>query len=356
MEFETIHTINARDNVFMEVMSELSPSKEVFQEDFFSRKQELSHMLIREGVNYSDLKSALVPSRHKKEVSFIFDWETVEQSDACYGHAIFDSMLPLFGNDWTCSVMIGDISPSKRVKAWMIKNGEIHVPDAKINPMTLFAVFINNISENRIAEIHDFLRSFRGYIGFCDITSPSYMRDVIACTVTHMFVKCKDVMLSSSPDVMKNLERGTMFYEYEKHGFRSLLVPEEYFIFLLSYKIEGSMKWEHKFDDAIATNLMGMKKNNFQDIEVLLSQPKLGYLHKEKAESLSLAGLDCMDSIQIAEQIKTKLENHYVYNIARSLDGSIGKCCVNIRLNNRSFFCALKCDIGIGKLEVTTFY
>lgn len=358
MEFDTIHTINARDNIVMEVMAQLTGSDDVIRTDFFNRKNLLSDMLEHHDISYADLKPALTPSKKNDEVCFLFDWQEIESN--CYGSEVFDVLLPLMDSEWTCSVMSGDLLASGKgallIQDWLSQNGNMCIPEDKIRPETLYGVYFNNASNARITKVHTVLHSFPGYVGHCILTAPSYMKDILSCTFVHTFVKCKDAVLSDDPDIIDEVKREEGNYEFEKHGFRSFKVPNDHFMFLLSYKIERRVKWDHKFDDAVAAHSLGLKQFDFSNLEVLLREAKHNYLKEHHAESLDHAGLCDANSQFIADQIKAKLQNQYIYNLSRSMDGTTGKCCINLYLDNQNFSCSLKCTEGCDKFEVVTFY
>ena len=115
--FDTIFTLDARTNILLEVTTDyfgLNP-KQVFrsiQQSFV----ELKSALDQKGIDYSDLKGALVPSTTREEWAFLFDWERSEHS--AYGREAMHSLLPLLNRKGTHSVLCGDWVLRERFSTW----------------------------------------------------------------------------------------------------------------------------------------------------------------------------------------------------------------------------------------------
>jgi hypothetical protein len=91
---ETIFTLEARENVFLEAMvaaHDLS-TKETYEE-IRGLFENLIDVLQEKSVNYEDLKYALIPRSDRTEVALVFNTHQIES--AAYGVEVFKHILPL---------------------------------------------------------------------------------------------------------------------------------------------------------------------------------------------------------------------------------------------------------------------
>lgn len=73
--FDVILTLEARSNIMLDVITThfMLSEHEVFRE-ISSNARHLRQLLSRKGVEYLDLKRALVPATDRGERAFLFDW------------------------------------------------------------------------------------------------------------------------------------------------------------------------------------------------------------------------------------------------------------------------------------------
>jgi hypothetical protein len=74
-----IHTLDARDNVMLEVMRDyfnLDPRRMYYE--IQGMREMVEGTLRQKGVNYDELRSALVPSQDRREIALVFDSTAVE--------------------------------------------------------------------------------------------------------------------------------------------------------------------------------------------------------------------------------------------------------------------------------------
>ncbi|MBN3124354.1 hypothetical protein [Pectobacterium brasiliense] len=104
---KTIHTLNARGNVMLEVMRDyLMLSPQIMNAQINIMKNEVVNLLNGKKINYDDLKSALTPDRKRKEMVFIFDTNLIESD--WYGNDVFKQIIPLFKKESNHSILVGD--------------------------------------------------------------------------------------------------------------------------------------------------------------------------------------------------------------------------------------------------------
>ena len=113
MEIGTIYTIDARDNILLEVMkSHLGLDENRIYIEINNSLKYLISVLKNKGINYKDLKSALVPSE-KKEIAFVFDTNKIESD--WYGLPVMSSIIPLLEENSSLSILVGDYIGSNKI-------------------------------------------------------------------------------------------------------------------------------------------------------------------------------------------------------------------------------------------------
>lgn len=93
-EILPIHTLNARGNGMLEVVRDyfgLSPDRMLLE--IQGMRAQIARTLKSKGINYDDLRAALVPDREKLEIALIFD--TMQIEDSWYGYQVFERIIPL---------------------------------------------------------------------------------------------------------------------------------------------------------------------------------------------------------------------------------------------------------------------
>ena len=102
---------------------------------------------------------------------------------------------------------------------------------------------------------------------------------------------------------------------------------------------------------------MGASQAELDEFEVVLDDQKLQYLKDNHPEGLERSGFASMSAEEIAKQVRSKVKANYIYNLARSEDGSVMK--FNIILENLGVsrsLCALEHLPREKKLRVITLF
>ncbi len=102
-----IHTVNSRSHVMLEVLRDHYGIAESRMKNEIQRMHdELIEILAVKKIDYTGLRSALVPSMDKEEAIFIFDSSAIESG--LYGREVFNQLLPLLESRTTQSILVGD--------------------------------------------------------------------------------------------------------------------------------------------------------------------------------------------------------------------------------------------------------
>ncbi len=183
---DTIFTLNARGNVFLDVASKrlnISQSKmrTEIQTMFHSMVQDLD----KSGLRYADLKTALVPSLDHHEAGFIFDSTAIESN--IYGAEVMSRVLPLLDPRSTQSCLVGDLIAPDSAQEFVFSILEQFLvgnrPLEYIHSTLLFCVYLNNLSKKSLERIHENLQTFPAYLGYVPCTYSSVAKTYLSTTI-----------------------------------------------------------------------------------------------------------------------------------------------------------------------------
>ena len=106
-EILPIHTLNARGNGMLEVVRDyfkLSPDRMLVE--IQGMRAQVAQVLKTKGIDYNDLRAALVPDREKFEIALVFD--TMKIENGWYGYEVFQRIIPLLDPRTKNSILVGD--------------------------------------------------------------------------------------------------------------------------------------------------------------------------------------------------------------------------------------------------------
>jgi hypothetical protein len=360
--FDVIFTVEARSNVFLEVMAEhfrLSESR-VFAE-IQNSLRELRAILDAKGVAYADLKHALVPSIHNTERAFVFDWTKFEV--AGYGREVMHRLLPLLNRNSTQSVLCGDWTARDHfadVLAVSTAAGRSH-PILRCNNAvgdTLYFVYLNNLTRKMASDVDQAFTGYPPYVGSVDLTFASLLKAFLSTMLVRAFVKHQSIVIQGHEGNRDPREDVNLVgYDFAASGYQVRSVPIWLYGLFLSYKIERPVDPEGDTDTRFSLNALSPNPLPMSDLVVILEERKLAYLQREKAGSMKRAALEDLSAQQIARQIRGKLSASYFYNLSRAIDGETLKFDVVIENARESrTVCALEYRPQDMAARVITFY
>ena len=119
-------------------------------------------ILLRKGIDYGRLKTALVPSTNRREIALIFDTTRVEGT--WYGGQIFDRIIPLLSKDSNHCILAGDYigeSEHRRQLYEVFAENVRPVRDVAFRyPEHFFIVYINNLSDGMFRTLQTGLEQY----------------------------------------------------------------------------------------------------------------------------------------------------------------------------------------------------
>ena len=312
-----IFTLDARDNSLLEVTRDhLNLTPRAMRRQIENMHAELERILLKKGVPYPSLKSALVPQTDRHEAGFIFD--SREVSSSWYGRTIAGLVLPLLDKRVPQSVLHGDLLG--RDQDFIYEVLEQFMVFARSftfgHSNSLFCVYVNNLTDTGLKVLHEGLSKSSCYLGFIPATFQSVAKSYLSTTVGMAFLKAEGCVLMPHEDDLSNDQNvNTLGYPFRESGYRIASLQSNYFGPLLSYKIEGSMAAYFQTDIAMSINAVHDKVLPLESLRVTIDEAKFGYLQTHKLEKLRLAVADGLTREELQELIATKVAANYIYNL-----------------------------------------
>ncbi len=361
LPFNTIFTLEARSHMLLEVVAaQFKMTDEQVFRDIQGAHQELIQVLASKGIKYQDLRNALVPTTNRNERAYLFNWEKAQAAN--YGRVIMEHALPAFDPRSSHSVLLGDWIYNREHNAWSV--GELQKALAgAAAPYTgqghdIYIVYANNLTAVQADALHGAFQLLPAYLGFLDLTFASPLKAYISTMLVRAFIKHRKLIIQGHEDDRPNSENISMLpYRFEAAGYALRSLQSWLYGIFLSFKIERPVFLPDDTDTRFSLLAMGASYAELDEFEVALDERKLQYLKEKHPEGLERSGFAGLAAADIAEQIRGKVKANYIYNLARSEDGSTMK--FNILLENPGvarFLCAMEHQPNERQLRIITLF
>lgn len=268
--------------MFLEVIKEyFSLDDKIMHFQINGMFDELLNILQSKKIEYTNLKSCLVPKINKKEIGLIFDWTKIESD--WYGYVVFEKLIPLFDKKSKFSVLCGDYIGDNELQNDLFFNfySEIfQTKDFSYNHSSqFFVVYINNLSNKMFADLINGLENFEPFVGYFDLTNQSFIKSYLSTILVNTFIKNEKTIILGHEDDRDNSENiNILDYPFEKFGYQIKSLQEIYFGVFLSYKIERQIFEGFKVDTDFSLSSMSPIISEIVDIEI--EDNKFDYLKK----------------------------------------------------------------------------
>ncbi|NPC57823.1 hypothetical protein [Caenimonas soli] len=360
-QFDVVLTLEARSNVFLEVVTDHFglDDEQVFGV-IQSSVRELRALLRTKGVEYLDLKPALVPSTDRHERAFLFDWKGFQ--DSWYGGVVIHQLLTVLDTRSSRSVLVGDWTSNIHPRAILRESDLPLMPPAGGMrgdgvPATLYVVYLNNLTPSMVAAIDAAFSRLPAYAGSVDMTYTSLFKALLSTMLVRDFIQHRKVVVTSNADGDDDAEDQPLaMYDFAGHGFLARSMPSTMYGMLLSYKIERPVLEFDERDSRFSLTAMTTTPHALSNFRVVLEESKLGYLRRDKSGSLKRADMVHLDAAQIADRLQQKLSANYIYNLARSAQGTLKFNMILESGRSARHLLALEYQLERRELRVITFY
>lgn len=321
MDTSPIWTLNARDNVILDVLSShLALSDSQTRSIITASRDELFQILAHKGIDYGTLRAALVPQRDREEYVFLFEVQELEKfSGPSYSAVAGGKILPLLHPQTTCSILHGDlIHPDVNLgiallNRYMVKERSIRI----ISTHDIFGIYINNLTQGMFERIHTGLVGYSPYLGYAGVTQSSPMKDWMSATLGSCYLKARRRFICGHEDDVSNEQNANLpMWPLEDSGYEYSSLQLIYFDLFLSYKIERAIYPGFEDDIRYGLGAISGSPMPLAEFQVVIGDDKLLYLREgEHAGSLKIAGLTEHSANALGELIRSKLNENYIYNL-----------------------------------------
>ena len=316
---KAIYTLNARDHVMIEAMRDYFNlgSKEMFRE-IQGVRNSVEDALRKKGINYKELRSALVPAQNKREIALVFDTTAIDST--WYGFEVMKRIIPFFHRQSNHSVLLGDYldrpGHEEQLVAAFRQAVELRREVNFQHPTQFFIVYINNLTDSMVQCFDKGLLQYCGYAGIADTTYSSLFKACLSTMLANFFVKNGKIILQGhEPDRAAEDDVNMSGYPFEENGYVCRSISSDLMGVLLSYKIERPVYPGFEEDTEFALNAIGSTSMNIYAFEIEVEEEKIKHLKKEKHGSFKRAELLDITKEQLADLIRAKIQENYIYNL-----------------------------------------
>ena len=321
--------------------------------------------LSKKGINYDELKTALVPSQSRREIALVFDTTSIDST--WYGYEVMKRIIPLFDKRSNHSVLEGDYLGSsgkiERLVEAFEQAVELRRDVTFEHPTQFFIVYINNLTDNMVKCFDEGLSQYDGYAGIADMTYGSAFKVYLSTMLVHSFVKHKKFILQGHEDDLADEEDVNMCgYPFEDNGYVCRSITGYLMGVLLSYKIERPVYPGFEVDTEFALNAVGSTPMDLNGFEIDIKEEKLEYIKNEKSDSIERAGLQSITKEQLASLIRAKIQGSYIYNLCFDERYNVTKFNIILEFPSKGFkpatrlLAALEYKPDSRKLRLITLY
>jgi hypothetical protein len=315
----SIHTLNARGNVLLPVLrghfswSDARTFKEIQQFHI-----DLLGILKAKGINYDELRSALTPQSAKHEAAFLFDEQRCDDNiTAVTGCA--DALFKLLDPKTTHSILGGELNDrNDEIARPLLHEAAVVAKDLDFeHPCYCYAFYVNNLSQETVAMLHEGLTTHKAYLGYVPCTYASRAKTFISLGLVNLTIKHRTSVILGHEDDRPNTEdRNLHCHDYTALGLKLKSLQSMYFDTFLSYKPERMLLEKTDDDLEIALRSMSQEVAPLTDFTILIEDNKFdNYLKTEKQGKLKRAGIAELTKTELGEVIRKKLRTNYLYNM-----------------------------------------
>jgi len=358
-----LHTLDARDNSLIRSIfyTFAHGDPQEFRDAIQLEAQHIRDLLKEGGVNYEELKSALVPTHDGVQAVFLYDW--LDHPGWNYAVAFADLYLPHLRKDLHTSVFQGDLL-AQNAPYELFESHRVSARGEDIEWRTQFAVYFNNLRPTDVETLHRELSSDPRYRGYIDVTLASPIRDYLArCIPAKWVLHGRKVILSHGGDEPLVSDEDPVGFDLPGHGYEIVSLLDSYYYGFMSYKIESGSSAEADEDRVLTLAAVLGELIDIESVEIVVPPAKIdAYLLREpnKLRLMSNIGLQEVTPDELAEIIREKLLGSYVYDFRFAVDGTplFAVACEFVAQDERIVrrLLALKYNLASAAISLVTMY
>jgi hypothetical protein len=312
-----IFTLDARGNFLLKLFQDhFELSNQQMRQEITRLHDQTTSILKKKGIDYKKLKNALIPIHNRNEIALIF--ETQKIGSNWYGLEVAKMYIPLLEKKTTQSILCGDLigRDQQLIKSildiFLNKSREYTF----IHGTGFYCIYINNLSDQMIQNIHEGLKEYDSYVGFIDTTHSNIAKTYLSISLVNCFLKFGNQVITGHEDDVPNMENVNMLgYPFEEWGYEYLSMQSHYYDLFLSYKIEREVTKDEQSDIEISLLSVSNQFIPLDECTIYLEEAKHEYLKSKKGKQLSKAQIEDFERVDLEKLIQSKISSNYIYNM-----------------------------------------
>ncbi|MGW1347447.1 hypothetical protein ACWCOV_40790 [Kribbella sp. NPDC002412] len=358
-----IHTLNGRDSIRLDLAATAvgaTPSE--MRQSIVAEHERLVGLLQSAGINYQDLRSALVPQTNRFEGVFIFDTSTLVD-EWSYVQPIAQRIIPLLNPAGRHSFLCGDLlgrggeqflDVLRQVRTERIRSSLVHSSQ-------LFGVYVNNLTAASLKALRVGLLDYLPFITYVPTDYRSPFKSYFSAVLTPDFVKLgKRVVGYHDGDEYELSDDTAYHWPLADHGYTCRGLPLPLFELFLSYKIEREVLPGFESDATHSLSAISDHPRDLEGLDVHIDAAKYEYIRKAHGDPLLKAGLDALSVPQLQDLVHQKIRQNYLYDLRFNDEFSIASFSLVIEIpgsegtDPRRLKVVLKYEPELSRLAVIT--
>ncbi|MGC5585949.1 hypothetical protein [Ornithinimicrobium sp. W1665] len=310
----TIHSLNNYTHVGLtSLIDHLDLKPEQVQKIIRVGHYDLVEKFKAAGVDYSELRNALVPQPGRHEAAFIFD-STRSEKDM-YGYFFAEKWIPALkqhGPEKT-ALRVGDILMLPNEFVWRELDRHLVGPAGfpRQPHDQYFVVYMTNLSAGQLRHVDAALTgATEAYLGYVDCSTWNPLK--AGMYLPQVGLRLRDHIITEMEDDGTANQVG---YPCENSGFRVVGIEEYLYGPYLGHRLNNGVPAWADEDSALALTVLGGDRQPVTSTDVVIDEKRIEYLKGNHGSSLSRARLDALDKDALAAAIKAKFTNGLVYNL-----------------------------------------
>jgi len=273
----------------------------------------LVSQLASQGIQYAELRPALVPRADRFETAYILDSTRIE--DGNYGRAYAERWIPAIkAHGPAKSVLrVGDILRLPRAYVWQQLDQRLVGPRPipALYTEQYFAVYMTNMSAAQVQAVHDELAATtEGYLGYVDCTTWNPLK--AGMFLPQVGLRFGNRIITDADDGGTANQVG---YPYEESGFQVVGIDQSLHGLFLSHRIDNGIPEWADTDSAVSFAVLGGNRLAATSTRVVIDEGRIGHLEAKHRASLVRARMEGLDAETLASAIEDKFENGLIYNL-----------------------------------------
>jgi hypothetical protein len=279
---------------------------------------DLLDILRAKDIDYTSLRSALTAQSKKHDAAFLFDEHRCDNA-IVPGVECADALFKALDRDTTHSILGGELSDDRdEIARPLLRRSAIVAKDLNFkHPCFCYVLYVNNLSEGKVAAIDSKLRTHKAYLGYVPCTYASLAKTLVSMHLVNLVIKQGDTVILGHEDDRPNIENHNLhLHDYMALGLRLKSLQSTYFSTFMSYKPEWMLMEKSDDDLEIALRAMSGAVAPLTEFTVTIEDAKFEkYLKTVKLGKLKNAGLADLTKAELEAAIREKLRMSYLYNM-----------------------------------------